>query len=95
MYRLTTSIPRHPRVLSTRILPQLRKSSGSPTAGNKPPDHFTKTGEKEDDPAKINSRSNEYSQSGGDEMVAAQESASFSVCIAEQTCGLADHNLRI
>ncbi|OAK94046.1 hypothetical protein IQ06DRAFT_298771 [Phaeosphaeriaceae sp. SRC1lsM3a] len=77
MYRFITTFPRDPRVLSSRTLLQARKSSGSPTAGNKPPEHFIKTGEKEDDPAKVNSRSNEYSQSGGDEMVAAQESASF------------------
>ena len=72
MFRLSPT--RAPRVLS-----RLRRySSGSPTAGNAPPEEFTKTGQKEDDPAKINSRSNEYSQSGGDEMVAAQGSASFS-----------------
>lgn len=72
--RLATTI----RTTPIRLLPQIRRSSGSPTAGNAPPDHFTKTGEKEEDPAKINSRSNEYSQSGGDEMVAAQSNASFS-----------------
>lgn len=83
MYRLINSVPRTPRILSSRALPQIRKSSGSPTAGNKSPEHFIKTGEKEDDPAKVNLRSNEYSQSGGDEMVAEQESASFQVCISK------------
>lgn len=77
-YRLTTI--RTPRVLSTRI-PHIRHSSGSPTAGAAPPDQFTKTGEKEEDPTKVNMRSNEYSQSGGDEMVAAQSGASFSVSL--------------
>jgi hypothetical protein len=79
MYRLTTTIPRTPRVRSTRLLPQIRRSSGSPTAGGAAPDHFTKTGEKEQDPAKVNMRSNEYSQSGGDDMVAGQTSASYDV----------------
>lgn len=55
----------------------LRFSSGSPTAGNDPPEHFTKTGEKAQDPSAFNSRSNEYSQSGGDDIVAGQASASF------------------
>ncbi|KAF2820519.1 hypothetical protein CC86DRAFT_114276 [Ophiobolus disseminans] len=66
------------RMLFTRVLPQIRHSSGSATAGNNPPEHFTKTGEKEQDPAKFNSRSYEYSQSGGDDIVAGQASASFS-----------------
>ncbi|KAH7065673.1 hypothetical protein BKA63DRAFT_585559 [Paraphoma chrysanthemicola] len=78
MYRLsTTTLPRNPRVFSTRMMPHVRKSSGSPTAGGTPLDHFTKTGEKEQDPAKINTRSYEYSQSGGDDMVAGQSSASY------------------
>ena len=80
MYHLRTALPRvrTPRILSTRLLPQIRHSSGSPTTGNNPPDHFTKTGEKEQDPAKVISRSYEYSQSGGDDMVAGQGSASYS-----------------
>ncbi|KAH7066535.1 hypothetical protein FB567DRAFT_260539 [Paraphoma chrysanthemicola] len=73
----TTTLPRTPRVLSTLIIPHLRQSSGSPTAGGTPLDHFTKTGEKEQDPAKVNTRSYEYSQSGGDDMVAGQSSASY------------------
>ena len=81
MYRLTTTIPRNPRVLTNRVLVQFRKSSDSPTAGNKPPEHFTKTGEKELDPAKFSSQSYKYSQSSGDDMVAAQEFASFTVHI--------------
>lgn len=80
MYRLSTTLPlkRTPRALSTRLLPRIRHSSGSPTAGSKPPEHFTKTGEKEQDPAKTISRSYEYSQSGGDDIVAGQGSASYS-----------------
>ncbi|KAF2032103.1 hypothetical protein EK21DRAFT_87484 [Setomelanomma holmii] len=77
MYRITTSVPRTPRILSARALPQIRKSSGSPASGGIPLDHFTKTGEKEQDPAKVNTRSYEYSQSGGDDMVAGQSSASY------------------
>lgn len=80
IYRLSTSISlaRMPRALSPRLLSQIRYSSGSPKAGSRSPDHFVKTGEKELDPAKVHSRSNEYSQSGGYEMVAGQETASFS-----------------
>jgi hypothetical protein len=84
MHRLPIARFTATRSLGTRV-PQ-RYSSGSPTADNAPPDHFTKTGEKEDDPAKINLRSNEYSQSGGDEMVAAQGSASFNVCDQHTSC---------
>jgi hypothetical protein len=77
MYRLT-----FPRLIARRSLVArvpLRCSSGSPTAGNKSPDHFTKTGEKAQDPAERNTRGYEYSASGGDDMVAAQGSASFDV----------------
>jgi hypothetical protein len=74
MYRLST-----PRLAASRSLCVRYYSSGSPTAGNNPPDHFTKTGEKEQDPAKLNTRAYEYSQSGGDDMVAAQGGASFDV----------------
>ncbi|KAF1833614.1 hypothetical protein BDW02DRAFT_569824 [Decorospora gaudefroyi] len=81
MYNLTarTAPLRTPRILSTtRLFPQTRTySSGSPTAGDAPPEHFTKTGEKPQDPTSLNSRSYEYSQSGGDDMVAEQENASF------------------
>ncbi|KAH7377684.1 hypothetical protein BKA66DRAFT_443232 [Pyrenochaeta sp. MPI-SDFR-AT-0127] len=63
--------------LSLRSRLSLRFSSGSPTAGNNPPEHFTKTGEKAQNPAAFNSRSYEYSQSGGDDIVAGQSSASF------------------
>ncbi|KAF2652644.1 hypothetical protein K491DRAFT_718782 [Lophiostoma macrostomum CBS 122681] len=54
-------------------------SSGSPSNSNPgvPANHFIKTGEKEPDPAKIDLRSDEYSQSGGDDVVAEQAIASF------------------
>jgi hypothetical protein len=70
---------------STRFKPrsclptQLRHSSGSPTKTNVPADHFIKTGEKPQDPADNVGRSDEYSQSGGDDMVAQQSGASFDV----------------
>ncbi|KAK3215570.1 hypothetical protein GRF29_8g468201 [Pseudopithomyces chartarum] len=55
-----------------------RPSSGSPSPSNVPDDHFIKTGQRPaSDPSEINLRSNEYSQSGGDDMVAAQGDASF------------------
>lgn len=73
--------------LKQRALPSLthtrtsdaRHSSGSPTKTNVPDDHFIKTGEKPQDPRDQVSRSYEYSQSGGDDMVAQQSSASFDV----------------
>jgi hypothetical protein len=74
MRRLLTT--RFAAINALRSKIPIRYSSGSPTAGNAL-DHFTKTGEKEEEPAKM---SREYSQSGGDEMVAAQGSASFSLC---------------
>jgi hypothetical protein len=55
----------------------VRYSSGSPTKSNLPPDHFIKTGEKPQDPRDQVGRSYEYSQSGGDDMVAQQGGASF------------------
>lgn len=66
--------------LLRRLTPLQRTySSGSPSPSKVPDNHFIKTGEREDsDPAKINLRSNEYSQSGGDDMVAEQQQASFS-----------------
>jgi hypothetical protein len=84
MYRRSITRLTARRPLVARV--PLRYSSGSPTAGNKPPDHFTKTGEKAQDPAELNMRGYEYSQSGGDDMVAAQESASFDVCHSLQSC---------
>jgi hypothetical protein len=77
MYRLPIARLTTRRSLIAKV--QLRYSSGSPTAGNKPPDHFTKTGEKAQDSAERNTRGYEYSISGGDDMVAAQGSASFDV----------------
>ncbi|KAJ4985479.1 hypothetical protein SVAN01_09044 [Stagonosporopsis vannaccii] len=61
----------------SRTQPGVRNSSGSPTKTNVPDDHFIKTGEKPQDPRDQVSRSYEYSQSGGDDMVAQQGSASF------------------
>ncbi|CAO2652135.1 Nn.00g004180.m01.CDS01 [Neocucurbitaria sp. VM-36] len=81
MYRIPSALARPSRGLCARlqVLPQtaIRQSSGSPTAGKNPPDHFNKTGEKEQDPADFSSRSYEYSQSGGDDIVAGQAGASF------------------
>lgn len=65
-------------VLAPQI--QARYSSGSPTKTDIPADHFIKTGEKPQDPADKVGRSDEYSQSGGDDMVAQQGGASFDVC---------------
>jgi hypothetical protein len=79
MYRLTTTLPRTRRFLSTRLPSQSRHSSGSPLPGQQSPEHFTKTGEKPQEPDEFSARSYEYSQSGGDDMVAAQGGASFSV----------------
>lgn len=56
----------------------MRYSSQSPT-GKNPPEHFNKTGEKEQDPVDVVMGSREYSQSGGDDVVAQQDSASFKV----------------
>ncbi|KAJ4375973.1 hypothetical protein N0V83_001253 [Neocucurbitaria cava] len=62
-----------PQTLSTK-----KYSSQSPTGKNKnPPEHFNKTGEKEQDPVDVVMGSREYSQSGGDDVVAQQDSASF------------------
>ena len=58
-------------------LSNVRYSSGSPTKSDVPADHFIKTGEKPQDPYDQISRSYEYSQSGGDDMVAQQGGASF------------------
>lgn len=72
---------RTPLLPRRRCLPLLlaRSSSGSPSPTNIPADHFIKTGDRgTSDPTQINLRSNEYSQSGGDDMVAAQTEASFS-----------------
>jgi hypothetical protein len=63
-----------------RSAPRLQYSSGSPTPGSKPDDFFNKTGQREaSDPALINMRSDEYSKSGGDDIVAEQTIASFKV----------------
>ena len=72
-------LPLRTHLLLRRRAPFLvRPSSGSPSPTAVPADHFIKTGQREaSDPAKINLRSNEYSQSGGDDMVAAQTDASF------------------
>lgn len=73
-------IPRMTYPASTRILPRRHYSSGSPTPTSKPDDYFNKTGEKvAPDPALINMRSDEYSKSGGDDIVAEQVVASFKV----------------
>ncbi|KAF1840171.1 uncharacterized protein K460DRAFT_410773 [Cucurbitaria berberidis CBS 394.84] len=81
MFRLPAPLARTPRVLSSRLQAlshtSFRHSSGSPTAGKNSQDHFNKTGEKEKDFANYSSRSSEYSQSGGDDIVAEQASASF------------------
>ncbi|PVH95526.1 hypothetical protein DM02DRAFT_675456 [Periconia macrospinosa] len=56
-------------------------SSGSPSAATSASqEKFTKTGERvsSSDPMHISLRSEEYSQSGGDDMVAAQTDASYS-----------------
>jgi hypothetical protein len=59
-------------------------SSGSPIKTKIAADHFTKTGEKPLDPADNVGCSDEYSQSGGDDMVAQQSGTSFDVrsCMA-------------
>ncbi|KAF2631355.1 hypothetical protein BU25DRAFT_407021 [Macroventuria anomochaeta] len=79
MQRLT--ILRSPKFCPKRVnvacTIQSRYSSGSPTKTNVPADHFIKTGEKPQDPADKVGRSDEYSQSGGDDMVAQQSGASF------------------
>ncbi|KAF2680451.1 hypothetical protein K458DRAFT_434296 [Lentithecium fluviatile CBS 122367] len=73
--RLTSSL-RTTTILRSQV--HARYSSGSPTPSSVPDNHFTKTGERaESDPVKINMRSDEYSKSGGDDMVAEQEIASF------------------
>lgn len=70
----------HPSTTATTAsLSTRRYSSGSPTKTTTPADHFIKTGEKPADPADQVSRSYEYSQSGGDDMVAQQSGASFDV----------------
>jgi hypothetical protein len=63
-----------------RLAPHLQYSSGSPTATPIPDDYFNKTGQKAaSDPALINMRTDEYSKSGGDDVVAEQVIASFKV----------------
>ncbi|KAJ4299610.1 hypothetical protein N0V90_004856 [Kalmusia sp. IMI 367209] len=55
----------------TRLTPIItRHSSGSPSSSSAPDEQFIKSA--------IDQRSYEYSQSGGDDMVASQEGASFS-----------------
>ncbi|KAF2184703.1 hypothetical protein K469DRAFT_579083 [Zopfia rhizophila CBS 207.26] len=65
-----------PQFLAPRVL--ARYSSGSPTPASKPANTFNKTGEREDsDPKNINIRTDEYSKSGGDDIVAEQAIAAF------------------
>ncbi|KAF2268650.1 hypothetical protein CC78DRAFT_350084 [Lojkania enalia] len=66
--------------LSPHAQLRLQYSSISPSPSFVKPDQFNKTGLRgESDSTKINSRSNEYSQSGGDDIVAEQTIASFRV----------------
>jgi hypothetical protein len=88
LQRTAVKLPYHPGFRNS-IRPSYRPwlklrhaySSGSPSNSNPelPANHFIKTGEKEPDPTKTDLRSNEYSQSGGDDMVAEQAIASFEV----------------
>merc|ERR1712007_136954 len=74
----TLRAPRLSYTLCSRIQPRHPYSSGSPTASSKPYDYFNKTGHKEaSDPCLINIRTDEYSKSGGDDIVAEQVIASF------------------
>lgn len=69
----------HPIRSISRTHISARHSSGSPTKTHILDDHFTKTGERPQDTRDTNIRSSEYSQSGGDDMVAQQGGASFDV----------------
>ncbi|KAL1596312.1 hypothetical protein SLS60_008957 [Paraconiothyrium brasiliense] len=72
-------IPLRTHLLRRLPLPARYYSSGSPSPSNVPANHFIKTGEREaSDPTAVNLRRDEYSQSGGDDMVAEQSQASFS-----------------
>lgn len=86
MFRIQTCkalrAPRTAYTLCSRIQPRLPYSSGSPAASTKPYDYFNKTGRREaSDPIAINMRSDEYSKSGGDDIVADQVIASFKVML--------------
>jgi hypothetical protein len=61
-------------------VPRRYYSSGSPNTSVHPDNWFNRTGEKEaSDPTQIHMRSDEYSKSGGDDIVAEQVVASFKV----------------
>ena len=92
MPRLPTNpLTRPPRLgytFHSRILPRYSSGSPTPSPSSQPAaSHFNKTGEKDaSDPAQINIRSDEYSKSGGDDIVAEQTVASFRVRYAATPC---------